>query len=463
MHPRPAPRRPLGRVLVHTVAALTLAAGGVLLTGGPTSAAAAERPDSFGGEATASALHVVADRNPQPTPVTDLFHVDQPYATTAFDSSGGASATAASLYPGPGLLGVPALLCQFRAEICSVPLPPYPFIATADYPTKQDASATTSSGTVQNGPLTVAPQLTVAHAGEDRVEATTRTGGNAVTGVLSAGSSSAHSAQSFEGSTLVVTSESVVSDLAIGTALHVDQVRSVATSRITAGRAAVASATTTVSGATVGGVPVTIDADGVHVAGNGDSGAAKAAVNTALAALDASGIEVRTLVPTRKAGTGQGSASTSGLLVTFARTVSGVPEVPALPPKVPAAPPKVNGDYAGSVTLAGAGVTGFADVGEDFSLPVVDLPGVTEPPPAVGGASTPGAPTALAPVGQAPVVSVPGAKAPTLSSPTTRPTAVLGVDLSSRRLKALCLVLLGYPLLVLLSAPLRAPARLPRA
>jgi hypothetical protein len=39
---------------------------------------------------------------------------------------------------------------------------------------------------------------------------------------------------------------------------------------------------------------------------------------------------------------------------------------------------------------------------------------------------------------------------------------VLGVDLTGDRLRTLSLVLLGYPLLVLLSAPLRAPARLPR-
>jgi hypothetical protein len=40
---------------------------------------------------------------------------------------------------------------------------------------------------------------------------------------------------------------------------------------------------------------------------------------------------------------------------------------------------------------------------------------------------------------------------------------VLGVDLSPKRLKVLMLFLLAYPLLVLLSAPLRAPARLPRS
>src|SRR3954464_5870112 len=66
--------RPL-RLALHVAAAPPLAASGVLLTGSPGSAEDdAARPDSFGGIAAASAFHFVADRNPQPTPVSDAFH-----------------------------------------------------------------------------------------------------------------------------------------------------------------------------------------------------------------------------------------------------------------------------------------------------------------------------------------------------------------------------------------------------
>jgi hypothetical protein len=51
---------------------------------------------------------------------------------------------------------------------------------------------------------------------------------------------------------------------------------------------------------------------------------------------------------------------------------------------------------------------------------------------------------------------------PAAAAPQTQPAAALGVDLSGKRLRVLALLLLGYPLLVLLSAPLRAPSRLPR-
>ena len=461
MHLRPA------RIALHLGAATLLAVSGVLLTGAPGSAADSARPDSFGGESAASALHYVADRKPQPTPVTDAFHAEMPYATTSFDSSGGASATAASLYPGGGPLGVPALLCQFDAHVCQVisNVPRYPFIATADYPTKKDDSADASpkDAVIKQPPLSVEPSVTTAHADLDRVEARTSTGGSGIDSVLTTASSSTLSKQAFDGSTLVLTSESTVNGVDLGGgALHIDQVRSVATARIDEGKVSKASAVTTVSGATAGGQAVSIDSDGIHIAGSGDDGAARAAVNTALAALDASGFTVRMLEPTKKAAAGQGSASAGGLLITFKQAVALPVQPPQPPPPLPGVPVSPNGTYTGSVTLAGAGVTGFATAGDLFDLPTIDTPAVGAPAPTLGGVTSPaGAQTSPLTPG-APAVAAPAGAAPSAAAPAAKPTAVLGVDLTGDRLRTLSLVLLGYPLLVLLSAPLRAPARLPR-
>jgi hypothetical protein len=457
--------RPL-RLALHVVAATALAGGGVLLTGSPGSAADAARPESFGGAATASSLHYAADRNPQPTPVSDAFHAEVPYATTSFDSSGTASATAASLYPGAGPLGVPALLCQFDANVCKIikQVPRYPFIATAEYPTKPDDAATLQSGTIKQDPLFVTPQETVAHADENVVEARTETGGAGIAGAISVGSAVSHSKQAFEGSTLVVSAESVVRNLDLGGGqLHIDNVRSIATGKVNGGTVTEASATTTVSGATAGGVPVTIDSDGVHVAGNGDGGAANAAVNTALGVLDASGIQVRLLTPNKLIKGGGAAASTGGLLISMRGTVAlpNPPPVP-LPPQFPGIP-AYNGDYFGSVTVAGAGVRAFAAPGVELSVPTLDVPvgapalsGTTSGP--VGSAPVGAAPPAL--TGAAPATA--GAPARSAAATQSQPAAVLGVDLSSKRLKTLALILLAYPLLVLLTAPLRAPARIPR-
>jgi hypothetical protein len=440
-------------------AAALLALGGVLLTGAPGQAADANRPDSYGGDSTATAFHVTADRNPQPTPVTDPINTHSPYATTALDSSGNASALAASLYPGNGALGVPGLLCQVK--LC-LPLPPFALSAHASYPTTPDNAAATSPGTQTAGPLTVKPNVIVAHADPDRVEATTVAGGTGMAGVVSADSTSTHSKQSFEGSTLVVTSESLVKGLDIGGQLHIDSVRSLATARVDGGAVSASTVSTTVSGATLAGQPVTIDSTGIHAGGSGDGGAANGAANTALAALDAGGIKVRTLLPTKSAKPGSAAASTGGLLITFERTA--VLPAPPPPPNPIPGPPPLSGVYFGSVTVAGAGVIAFATPATPVDALPID-PGAVGVPAPVGGAPLQGGTTAPAAVGTPQTALDPApqdAPPATAAAPATRAAAALGVDLSSKRLKTLALVLLGYPLLVLLSAPLRAPARLPR-
>ena len=114
------------RLRHHCATIVVLVCGAMLLGGRSGHADSAPRPESFGGDATASSLHYLIDRKPQPTPVSDPFHVELPYATTAFDSSGTASATSASFYPGAGPLGVPALLCQFATQLCHAPFPAVP-------------------------------------------------------------------------------------------------------------------------------------------------------------------------------------------------------------------------------------------------------------------------------------------------------------------------------------------------
>lgn len=455
--------RPL-RLALHAAAATLLAGGGVLLAGAPSSAADVARPDSYGGDATASALHFMADRNPQPTPVSDVFHAELPYATTSLDSSGGASASAASLYPGGGILGAPALMCQFATQFCTAPIPRYPLIADASYPTHPDDQADSAPGTFEQGPLSIRPNVTVAHADPNRVEATTEAAGATVSGVLSADSATTHSKQVFNGGTLVVTAESVVTGLDIGGgALHIDGLRSVATASVNGSTVTSSSATTTITGATAGGVAVTIDSTGVHVAGQGDGGAAQGQVNTALATLKSAGINVRLLTPTKLAKSGAASAVTGGLLVTFAQTVS-LPNPPPPPPPLPGAPVSANGNYSGSATLGGAGVAAFATSMSPVVLPPAGGQSGIAPPLATGSSQPAGfIASPLSAGGQSPVAAGPAA-APVVAgaAPATRRAAV-GIDLTNKRLRILALVLLGYPAIVLLSAPLRAPARFPRA
>jgi hypothetical protein len=461
------------RAVLHTVAATGLAAAAVLGTGAPGHAEDAPRPDSYGGDATATGLHWTVDRNPQPTPVTDLFDVSLPYATSSLDSSGSASATAMQLSPGPGVLGVSSLLCQAGVPCDKLPsLPGYPLQAVASYPTSQDATATASVPAIENSGVLLAPGRTVAHADLNRVEATTTAATGSIAGLLTADGATSHSKQSFEGSTLVVTAESDVTGLDVMGQLHLDAVRTVATARVDGNTVLTSIAKTTVTGATLAGHAVTIDETGIHAEGAGDGGQAQSAVNSALAALKAQGVTVRLLAPDHQAKDGTASASSGGLLVSFLNTVS-LPPPPALPtlplPQLPPPLPQVpqgglpvstNGDYFGSVTIGGAGVSAFATPALDFSFPAFDVPppplaagqvGGSTPGTAALGTSVPGTSTGAAQGGTGPVLA---------AGPRSHPAAVLGVDLSNERLRTLALVLLGYPALVLLTSRRRLrPAR----
>lgn len=445
------------RLSRHCATVAVLACAALLLGGTSGHADSAPRPESFGGDATASSFHYLIDRRPQPTPVSDAFHVEVPYVTTAFDSSGTASATSSTFFPGAGPLGVPALLCQFAAPLCQPPFPAvpgYPLIARASYPTQPDAQADLSPGPQSLGPFTISPNVIAAHADQDRVEATAGAAGVDLPGQLSAGGATTRSKQSFEGGTLVAVAESTVTGLdLLGGMLHIGALTSIATARADGANVTAASATTTVTGATLSGQAVTIDSTGIHLAGNGDDGAALKQLNGALASLEGQGIGVRLLSSTKQVSGRTASAIAGGLLVSFDQDIN-LPGVPVpLPPKLPGVP-AYNGTYFGSVTVGGAGARAFATPAEDVTLPPVDVstdrnlgsPIVHAAPLGTGQALPP----SLSPRGTGPAVAVPNQVAP-----HTRRAAVLGVDLSADRLTLLCLVLLGYPLLVLAGTPIR--------
>src|SRR6476619_3097024 len=102
------------RLLAHVGAVTLLSGTAFVAMAGSGVAADPARPDSYGGDATATALHAQLNRRPGLFPAVDNpINNDMPYATTSLDSSGGATATAAPYTPGEGAAGSPKLLCQF--------------------------------------------------------------------------------------------------------------------------------------------------------------------------------------------------------------------------------------------------------------------------------------------------------------------------------------------------------------
>lgn len=451
--------RPI-RAVGHVGAVVLLSGVALVIAGAAGNAAAPSRPDSYGGDATAASLELRVDKQPFPFPVTDPFHAWVPYAETSTDSSGGSEAIASSIYPGQGVLGVPALICEFANGNCSkLPggrFPKYPDWANAQYPTNPDDSATLSQKPFPGtGPFEVTPNKVTAHADPNRVEATTITGNAGVSSVVTVQSAASHSIQQFEGATLVITAESVLNGVDIGGQLHIDQIRSTVAAKLDGSKVGAATSNTTIAGATVAGHAVTIDSTGVHLDGKGDNGLVKKTVNSALQKLAGQGIDVRSLGTSKAARPGKVVAETGGLLVVATQNVNA--------PGVPVLGGTENGSYTITATLGGAGVNAFASPAVPFRA--VQIPPVPAAP-ATSGANAPPASAASSvppPTQTGTATTVPPAQQPAVAAGAPGKPAALPLDLTNKRLKTLALVLLAYPLLVLATAPFRAPARLPGA
>jgi len=440
-------------VLLAGVAVVATGMGAGAATATPGAGAA--RPDSYGGDSAAASIQFQVDKQPFPFPVNDPFHTWVPFASTSIDSSGGAEAIASSVYPGQGVLGVPALICVF-APICDkLPgggFPKYPDWAHAQYPSHKDDSATLSQKPFPGtGPFEVRPNSVEAHADTSRVEATTITSGAGLTGVVTVQDATTHSIQKFEGSTLVLTAETVLKGVNIGGVVHIDQITSLATAKIDGSKVGTSSANTTVSGATVAGQGVTIDSTGIHAGPGGDNGVLKKTLNDALKSLADKGISVRSLGDNKSAKPSKVVAETGGMLVIAKQEVNA--------PALPGVGETGNGTYTVTATLGGAGINAFASPANPLPDVGVDVPTPTTPTGSVPAPTTPGT------TGTTPTVATdteePAQQPAQVAGAAPKPAA-LGTDLTNKKLKTLALVLLGYPLLILLGAPLRAPSRLPR-
>ena len=452
--------RPSYRLAGHAAAAVLIAGVAVVATGAGAGAAsgAAARPGSYGGDATAASIEFRIDRNPLPIPaVTDPFHVWVPFAETSIDSSGGSEGIASTIYPGQDAIGGPNLICQFEPPFCAklpggAP-PQYPDWAHAQYPAHPDDAAQLSQKSYPgNGAFEVTPNHAVAHADRNQVDATAITAGAGMPNVVTVQSASSNSHQSFVGGALVLHAESVLKGVDIGGQLHIDEIRSVSTAKIDGHKIASATADTTISGATVAGQGVTIDSTGIHAGPAGDKGLLKQTLNSALKKLAGDGILVRSLGDQKTVKPRRVFAETGGLLLTWTRSVSG--------PNLPKVGGVENGDYVLTAALGGAGVRAFAGPGTSFAG--ISIPST---PPVAAGGQPPAAPSstggAAVPPSTTQTGTTPSGQQPAVAGGTPK-NAALPLDLTNKRLKTLALVLLGYPLLVLMAAPFRAPARLPR-
>lgn len=328
--------------------------------------------------------------------VSEFFDGGGPVTDAVADSTGRATSMASMPWPGENAVTAPGTLSAALGQ--SVPLA-YPFHVRADHPTTPAAELRDPSG-----------------AGAYGIAAAAAAGRSTATGAVSGGNgvsgSQAQSSAVLDDAGVVrVVAETVDTGLSLGDGLlRIAAVRS--RSETTLGPADAKPVTTSqlvIEGATVGGRPVTVDADGVHAADQTVPAPVGRGVSSENDLLGQAGISVA-VAPTGKPG------SADALVITSRQTIP--------------APNNPKGTLV--LRLGGASseiVVGSAD------LPILEPAAPTEPPVEQatadsGGAVAPDRPAAADAVaapdlsaGEPPLVDI-GAAATQRRSPETETSAV---------------------------------------
>ena len=323
------------RVTTAARVAMALVAGATLVRSGSADAQDAAPVSTIGGfEGTAAASGVRVVYNPEgilPIPPPIDLSIPDALATIASGPSTFARASVAD--PGDLLSNPDALLTQGSPDYPAGAIPPYPF----------RISASSGSG-APTATLTPLPGLEASvSALPDGSEATASTPRATAPAIVTFGTARSHTTTHTDGSTVTLEASSTLSDFDLLGVLTID---SVATrlSVTSDGTTTTTSGGTVVTGASVLGTPVVIDADGIHPRedARGVESAAVTAVNDLLTGL---GLRITVASPVEQEAPQAGQLISPGLRVdlevsekTFPQIGDLLGQLPPLPPLVPGAP-----------------------------------------------------------------------------------------------------------------------------
>ena len=481
--------RTIGRLCIATAIMVGTAAfllpSGARAASTPTAGSVGAAPAGaiYDGVAAASAVHeqfdaiggIAATVEPEYDNIPDAFTVFNPNSPIA---------RASTYYPGATVSGAGLIVCgqviepNFPAPFTSVcPPPPYPL--TAQAPTQKGAPDDATPGTQQlsAGPESVTAVAATAHADTHYVDASAMDGAFKTAGAgagaaavlsfrqavalatqgavaaaairpdatdsstVSDSSASAVSHQSFDAAGhLVATATSTVHGASLlGGAVKIASIVATSTYTTDGGRIKSHTQSVTIGGVTAGGMPATIDQNGVTVNGAGTGNSAVDAVNTALQTLlTSTSTHIRLLAPTTSNKPGQVPAGlNSGAL--GAACTNGEADGVQLYQQLDATKVPQGQLFFVSVTM-GSACTDATVMLNPAANVVPPLPGVSVPPlstPTGGGVASPaGSSGSFSSTGAGPLPGSLGAATPLATGPLagTVPAARGGGTL--RRLEA---------------------------
>ena len=329
-------RRPRRALRVVRVALLLLVAATLVDAGQPARAQDASPSTTLGGlqgRAAASGLHV--NYNPQGLlPIPNLVDIGAPDALATVSSGPTTFARASVLDPGDILANPDAVLALAGGSA-------YPGGVIPPYPYRITANSGTGDPPVDSSP---APGLTArVSAGSEGSEARAAVGEADAPTILHLASAISEAETETDGSTVTVHARSRMSDVNLLGLLRIDAVVTDLTAT-SDGTETELSGGTTVVGASLLGQPVTIDAEGVHVAEGGSGnllgGILRPLVGSVNDVLERAGLRITVAGPVEMGEGGpSGQLTAAGLRIDV--TVSGE-TLPLLTDLVNAFPPIEN-------------------------------------------------------------------------------------------------------------------------
>lgn len=331
--------------------------------------------------------------------------VDAPYAASTLELGGVGHGVTSVMWPGDtGAHGGDVL------DLLNVPVPASVKKELND-PVKAEAQTSVGKPTVS---MTGPGYAMTATATQTHVSADSHVGGTAVpvVGKLLGMVSGTTDVRLTGPRTAVATAVTTVRDVSIAKVLTIDQITSTATA-VTKGKTATARTTTSVTGAAVAGIPVTIDGTGIHLKGKAlgtplgnpdsivDKALSKAGISVrltrpkrqvkgALATVDSGTLRVDLSNPNYGKYNDTGTVLILGGVDLQAGSGLGFPYHPPTITSPPPSPARA-GNPAPASTGSGGGGSG------DTSLPQTGSVG--------GGGGTASAPTVASPTGASPIVA----------------------------------------------------------
>lgn len=489
----------IGLAVVGTVNAAT--AGAISLSAASAAAAPSYQYSTVVG---AIGIQTALFQNPEPSSVPDLTDVQTPSSDAQLDSFGTSLANA-HIGNLNGLGGLPSLICLASAAFCNaIPIgkltggaiaafpPSDPLDAHSTYPSNQSSTAPhvgskNAELKVDSKALSIGAGTAASTAQALSTTTDARDGNVSLMGGISIGSVRTSTTQTATAANIVTTATSTISDVDIGSGklVHIGSIRSSLSVTSAPKKKPVDTASTTINGVKVLGLPATIDHSGIHVQkGSKPLTVITTVQNLLNKVLGKAGFGIKVAQVTRSNGRTGHTVTVNGIKLTFDHTVTGTPPITiglpngipcpieVITSKLPVDPCagvglSLNAKYRGQIALGEVSATSLAAPagGPSNPPPIGPGPGSTNNPTPSGpttttGGGIPSGPSSGVPSGGGSTTAPSGGG----SAPTFPPKTVAAADplagVSKRLLWFFPLLMLGVLAVV---GRLRTPARLPRS